>query len=365
MLLDDLPAKHFWQQVLEPLRPAQGWENLMVAVAKTLDHQSQESTDCRWLRVLCTVVAHKLHLPTQESVKEFLHYPDYGEMRIVRPKIRATEIVLDSLEERVYGEWPQKFWEQCYTDTKCFPIPSATDVAARLGTTPERVRQVYDLVVEHCSRTVSTTAIDPKHDAVFGYALYCLSLLQELLRIGASQSITARIALRTQVESLITLAYMVRKNDPELWRSYRMFGAGQAKLQYLKLEALDQVPSFVNVDTLKTLANEDLWEEYLPIELGHWNKADLRNLSIEAGIKDDYDKFYAWTSSFAHAHWGPVKDSVFDNCGNPLHRLHRIPRNSARALPDIVPDACEVADKVLDLVDKCYPGFPYRVTVQK
>jgi hypothetical protein len=364
LLLNDLPARDPWHQVLEHADTTESWKALMIAVARTLDHQSQESTDCRWGYILCVMAAGKLQLPT-ELAKEFLYYPDYGDMRKVRPSIRATELAFTSLGETEEREWPNKFWAQCYKDTGCFPLPTVSHLSTVIGTMPERVRQVYGFVVEHCNKTITTTAIDPEHDTVFGFALYCLSILQELLRIGASQSITARMALRTLVDSFITLAYLTKKNDPELWKSFRVFGAGQAKLQYLKLETLDETPSFVDVSMLKDLANEDLWEEFLPIELGHWNRADLRNLSIDAGVKDDYDKFYTWTSSYAHSHWGSVRDSVYDNCGNPLHRLHRIPRESARALPDIVPDACEVIDKILEIVEECYPGFPHRVTVQK
>ncbi len=363
LLLTDLPAKDVWSQYLEPIAPADGWKSLMVAVAKTLDHQSQESTDCRWLTILIMLASGKLHLGDEELVKEILYYPNFGDMHKVRPFIRAAEIGFDSIDQIERRDWPNTFWTQCLKDTPCFPLNPISPIAAIIGTTPDRVRHVYGLAVEHCNHTITTTAADSKHDIVFGFMLYCLNILQELLRIGASQSITGRIALRTLVESYITLVYLYIKNDPEQWKSYRVFGAGQAKLQYLKLEQLGEDPSYVNVESLKNLANEDLWEEFLPIELGHWSNADLRNLSMEAGIKDDYDKYYGWTSSFAHGHWGSMRDSVYDTCGNPLHRLHRIPRPSVRSLPDVIPDACEIVDKILGIVDKCYPGFPHRVTI--
>ncbi len=363
LLLTDLPAIDIWKELLKPITPDIGWKSLMVAVAKTLDHQSQESTDCRWLLLLCMIASGKLSLQDEELAREILDYPNYGDMKQVRSFIRSAEIGLDSANKPEERDWPNKFWEQCYKDTKCFPLGSIQHLAAVVGTTPERVRQVYESVVEHCNHTNVTTAADPRHDIVFGFALYSLSILQELLRIGASQSITARISLRTLIESYITLVYLLRKNDPELWKTFRVFGAGQAKLQYLKLEDLAEIPSYVDVETLKILANEDLWEEFLPIELGHWNKADLRNLSIEAGSKDDYDKYYAWTSSFTHGHWGSMRESVYDTCGNPLHRLHRIPRRTTRALPDVIPDACEIIDKILRAVDECYPGFPHRVSI--
>ena len=106
------------------------------------------------------------------------------------------------------------------------------------------------------------------------------------------------------------MAYLIQKNDPDVWRSYRVFGAGQAKLQYLKLDDASQDISYVDINKLIELANEDMWEEYLPIELGHWVNSNLRDLSIASGKKDVYDEFYAWTSTYAHGHWGAIRDSV-------------------------------------------------------
>jgi hypothetical protein len=51
MVLDDFPGKQQWKRYLGEGTPEEGWKTLMRAVAHTLDHQSQESTDCRWFRV--------------------------------------------------------------------------------------------------------------------------------------------------------------------------------------------------------------------------------------------------------------------------------------------------------------------------
>jgi hypothetical protein len=98
------------------------------------------------------------------------------------------------------------------------------------------------------------------------------------------------------------------------------------KLALLKLADSQVLPDYVSVETLNALANEDMWQELLPIDLGHWDKANLRSLSERAEVKDEYDRFYPWTSTYSHGHWGAMRDSVFEVCGNPLHRLHRIPR---------------------------------------
>ena len=228
----------------------------------------------------------------------------------------------------------------------------------------ERFNEVWDFLVKHTHNTQTTSGVDAQHDTVFGMGFYCLRLLQELLPIGSCNSISARTILRTIAECYITLAYLVKKNDVELWQSYRIYGAGQAKLAFLKLDESTDEPSYVNVQTLEQLANEDMWQEYLNIDLGHWDNTDLRKMSIEAGVKDVYDQFYGWTSTFAHGHWGAIRDTVFDTCGNPLHRFHRIPLQSVRPLPDVIPDACELIDKILELVSQLYPDFPHRITLK-
>ncbi|MFW9258660.1 DUF5677 domain-containing protein [Nostoc sp. CALU 546] len=372
LLLQSLPGYQSWAQSLSDILTQPTWEPLMNAVANTLDHQSQAATDCRWLRLVCTMTAGKLLFPSslEETAKEIAYYPNYGDMRKVRPTIRAAEISLDmskppiSLDTESHLNWSQEFWKQCLIATPCFPLHfSKTHEKLTIGTSVEQVRQVYELLVEHCYLTTNTSAIDARHDTVFGLAFYCFALIEELLRIGNSHSIMGRTALRTIVECYITLAYLIHTNDVELWKSYRVFGAGQAKLAFLKLDESGTQSSYVDIEGLERLANEDMWQEYLPVNIGHWEKSNLRQMSETAGVKDIYDRFYSWTSTFLHGHWGGVRDIVFDTCGNPLHRLHRIPRKYPRPQPDVIPDTCELIDKILDLVSAVYPKFSPRITI--
>jgi hypothetical protein len=78
-LLEDLPARECWCNALETPDEAEDWELLKVAVALTLDHASQEATDCRWARVLFVMAAGKLLFPqeelAEEVAKEIHYYP--------------------------------------------------------------------------------------------------------------------------------------------------------------------------------------------------------------------------------------------------------------------------------------------------
>jgi hypothetical protein len=364
LLLENLPAREKWLKALTIEDDQPDISLLMNAVAKTLDHQSQEATDCRWMRILAMVAGGRLKLPSEEIAKEFAYYPDYGDMRKVRPSIRATEGAFSNATDKK-TEWPEKFWDECWRKSTCFPLNISGDQHSLLvGTNETQLKTVYIELIKHFFNTNKTTAIDVQHDIVFGIALYCLSLLKELLRIGNSQSILSRLALRTLLECFVTISYLFKQSNSELWKSYRVFGSGQAKLSFLKLDEDFKRPSFIDLETLRELANEDIWQEFLPINIGHWEKANLRKLSEVAQVKDDYDRFYPWTSAYVHGHWGPIRETVFTICGNPLHRLHRIPLEVVKTLPDVISDACILTDKVLNIVSKCYPDFPHRVTIQ-
>ena len=371
LLLDELPGREAWAKALNIGRINDDWSPLMESVGHTLWHQTQESTDCRWLTVLCWMMAGKMKMAfekfeeSRQWANEILYYPDYGDQSKVGASIRSAEIMAETLSSSQSG-WAAKFWNECLAKTPCFPFnTNFPKMEISTGTTRERLSKVYDCLVEHTHCTRITSGVDARHDTVFGLGLYSLGLLKELLQVGSCNSISARTTLRTIAESFITLAYLAKEDDAELWQEYRVYGTGQAKKVFLKLDdSKTETPSFVDQATLEELANEDMWQEFQTIDLGHWANTNLRKMSEEAGVKDDYDRFYDWTSTFSHGHWSAIRDAVFDTCGNPLHRLHRIPRQSPRALPDVVLDACQLVDKILEIISQLYPHFQDKVTLE-
>jgi len=366
LMFDSLPAKDIWARALSSADDSISWEPLAHAVAKTLDHQSQDATDCRWVRVYCMMLGGKLKLPTEELVNEIYHYPNFGDMRKVRPSIRACEMSFGMLSESRHT-WPAEFWKECYAKTPCIPLNVKPDYKYKIDSKDliDRFADIYVKLANHLVNTSDRTDINPRHDTIFGTALFTVLLLRELLKTDNRISISGRLALRTVVECYITLSYLVKKDDEELWKSYRVFGSGQAKLSWLKYQDMEIVPGFVDLDMLKHLANEDMWLEYVQINLGHWERSNLRKMSEDCGLKEVYDKYYSWSSTYTHGHWGAIRETIFDTCGNPLHRLHRIPSAKAPNHPDVVPDVVQLIDWILDLVSMCFPEFKDRFDLQK
>jgi hypothetical protein len=360
LLFESLPARPDWQVRLpEPDEQSVGL--LMHAVGLTLYHQTQEATDCRWVSVAAQVVSGRFQMPNHgEQLKQVLEYPNYGDLREVRPMIRSAEMIRNPMEP-IDLTWPHAFWAEAWAKTPCHSFPrKGTATIAKPGTTVNRISETKSLLKQHWVATHSTTAIDAKHDAVFGIAFYGLRILGEVIQIGGGTTILSRLGLRSILEALITLHYLKFKNSDDLWKSWRVYGAGQAKLNSLKMD--ETPPEYISAETLREIANEDVMEEFVSIKLGHWTNSDLRSMAQTCGMKELYDRYYSWSSGFGHAQWGAVRESVFETCSNPLHRLHRYP-HADNPLNEMVPDAVMLADLILEDVSAIIPVFLPRLAL--
>jgi len=359
-LFKTLPARSTWDKFLPQIAPDP--ELLMEAVGATLWHQSQEATDCRWTKVMAQVVAGKFHVPG-EIVTQWLGYPNEGDQRSVRPSIRAAEMAENPLEPRDLT-WPKAFWQEAWENTPCLELaPARSIVLPDTIVTRPRIQKAVELLGSHWNQTHSTTAVDAKHDGVFGMSFYALRILEEMLGIGVESSVLGRLGLRTILEVHINLRVLLGNDDDALWQKWRTYGAAQAKLNALKFDETVDPPRYIDVESIERIAGEDLWEEFLKINLASWSGTDLRRMSEQSGLKGTYDKFYSWTSGYAHGMWGPIRESCYQTCGNPLHRLHRYP--SRNVLQDTLDDAAELVDEILGDLDKAYPEFPHRLARQE
>jgi len=357
LFLDALPGIDRWRTVLDVQPTREDWFTLADAVAHSFDHQSETSTDIRWLKIVIKMISGKLKLPYEmrERVEQVLQFPDKGDMRSVRPFIRAGEMTFRRQPPSV---WIASFWAQLMAHTGCLDGSKEQDYS-ELAPVVLDLRTILDVRTAVVARfhTVKTPRrTDARLDSTFGLALYALSLLEEISAPPISQLILGRMGLRSMAEVVIALSYLLKKDTAALWTTYRNYGTGVAKLAFLKLErTVGDAPSFVDPDTLEQIANEDVWQEFVNINLGHWVNLNVRDLGIEGDAKEIYDAYYDWTSTYSHGQWGAVRDSNFITCHNPLHRLHRIPRPLHRLLPSVVPDAAKLANRALELLEQAYP----------
>lgn len=367
LLLDELPDRNHWKSHLPEPESENGWAALAAAVAQCMDRRARQAIDIRCLRVMFLALQHRLLLQkgiSEDIVDMFCAYPEQND-----PNPEADAVIVSMEGITAHGpdasdstNWSNAFWRECLRKTRCIPANlKAPDSGFEYEPAKKRWGEIYGGLFRHFFTTLTTTAVDPKHDAVFGLALYAMSLMTGMMRPHSTRP-SGRHLLRSLAEVQITLAYLSEKDDEKHWRMYRSHGTGQAKLAFLKLVEHERgdLPKHVDLRILEDLANADAWQEFVPIDLGQWANLTVRKMAEEAGIKSIYDAYYVWPSGFVHGHWGAVRDSVFDICASPLHRFHRIPRPMRTDMSDVCFDAVELVNRVLESVNRCYPSFTPR-----
>lgn len=357
LLLDCIPGYERWCKALAVEANDDDWNLLARSIAGVIDHQSEASTDIRWFKLVLPIISGRMMFPESEAerLEELRLFPYQGDMRSVRPFIRSGEMVL---RRNPPSPWVDAFWSLAMDKTGCID-PSEGEAYAFIDTeiNPDALYAARDEVVARFHRSSSSLRVDPKLDSAFGLALYALSTLEEIGLHRIQTRIIGAISLRALAEVSITLRYLAHIDTHDMWQSYRVYGAGQAKLAFLKLQQLQgDLPSFIDEDAIHVIANEDVWQEFLNIDVGHWANSNLRKLATECGAKDTYDRYYDWSSSFIHGNWAAVRDTNFVTCHNALHRLHRIPRVAHRTLSSVEPDCVDLVNEVISLLEQLYPS---------
>ena len=357
LLIDDLPGIARWKKEIGVEPTGDDWNTLALSIAKVLDHQSEASTDIRWFKAMIAIVSGRMHFHSSfaEMLEEFRLFPDKGDMRSVRPSIRSMEMTLRRSHP---AEWIAKFWSQALSGTQCIdPSEGQGYTFIDTGVDPKTLYAARDGVIERFRKNIQAERVDARLDSAFGLVLYALSILEEIGMHRIHTRIIGVVSLRSLAEVCITFRYLAHTDSPAMWQSYRIYGAGQAKLAFLKTQqAHGDLPNFLDESALHSIANEDAWQEFVEMDIGHWANSNLRKLATDCGAKDIYDKYYDWSSGFIHGNWAAVRDTNFVSCHNPLHRLHRIPRVAHRSLSSVEPDAINLINGMIEVLEALFPS---------
>lgn len=342
--------------------PETGISHLKAAVLRLLDSKSVHSTRCRML-ALARLMKHGklLFSPKIRSAELFSKYPSglsEEEQRRVESWARATfgsvtPVLLES------ADWAPYFWRHNYQISVCEPVGQpptegqplskelSETIIAQITDAIGRLRSVIDEAATQAPLDIYEIN---KDEVLFGllsrqFRLFTAVALD--VRLWAPD--LARMLLRPMADALITLKWLISRNDPALFDKFKTFSAGKRKLLKLHIEEfadgarldLAELESY-----LSDSVNEEIWEELLPIDLGaNFADVNMRKMALEVGLDHLYKLVFSPSSAEVHGEWMSLKEFNLQRCGNPLHRFHRLPRLSP--LPVLDPDAVVQAAHIL------------------
>ncbi len=334
--------------------------------------QSDVSTRAKFIALSRWAKAGKLRLPHDSVMVElFPRYPhglDEEEKKLAESMARAAFGALvgaaaqDQAKEGV--DWGQEFWRSNWRKFACsFRDPS---VASSDTNEVERAHEALQGQAQAIHRRfleVAQTA-DPdlyspdRFEVLTGITAASIRAVAGASRTPLLWSAEHGVPiLRSIVESLIVLRWLVKRDDPSMFRRFKDYGVGRLKLLKLHLQeyldAQDEPSEELQAyaDYLQAEVNQDTFEEYQEIDLsGTFSGLDARKMAAEVDMEIEYRFVYAPTSAAAHREWTTLDRYSLERCENPLHRWHRMPRRDLSVLigPEIIETGLSMAEDMVD-----------------
>jgi hypothetical protein len=301
----------------------------------------------------------KLHFSeqTKSAAEAFGQYPltehNADKMKMYRPAIRSMEGI--DFENNDYS-FSKYFWIEIGTIDECKPIYIKYD---------KRKTDMESLLID--SRNAIDYAIgvnkealleEIKFSVITGSICYALKIFEEISINKLDNCILARHGIRTILEVIIIIKYLLKKENskPEIWNEYKTYGISKYKLILLKSREKTNDPKSHFVEPIvDILVNEIMWEEFIDIDLKYFDQQGIREKCIDVGEKDTYDILYDYDSSFVHGLWGSIRESSMLPCDNVNHKYHTVPDvYNNQKLPSVMDDAEKAIIKLMQLFGGLY-----------
>ena len=333
-------------------------ETLIQTMREIMDHQSNEATDIRFVALYFTLLSGRVHL-LKEHIDILATYPEAKHddeiMRMVRPFVRSTEMVVLTFEE-TDSAYLKGFWRCVSEMTECSIFAIEFPEEAR-GITAymENLHGVFSYLSELFS---ATNPLDEKMNVLLGIATYSYKRLKEIYEHQLFNSISGRSCVRVLIEDYIMMKYLVKNESfhDNIWRDYQLYGMGLYKLVLARHRERSISEEFhFDAKYIEALVNEFEDEEFINMDTRYFDNQNIRLKAESVDEKDLFGLYYDYDSSFEHGLWGAVRESSLLKCNNPAHKYHCVPDiEDATRLKTVLPDCIMVMNKTVSFLNELY-----------
>lgn len=336
-------------------------ETIIQTMRDIMDHQSNESTDIRFVALYFNLLSGKVHL-LKEQVDLLTAYPTANHsdeiMRMARPTVHSHEMVILTFE-KIDSIYLKEFW-RCVsemTDCSLFVIEFPEE-QRNITAYMEKLHEVFTYLSE---LFVATDPLNEKMNVLLGIATYSYKRMKEIYEHQLFNSISGRSCVRVLIEDYIMMKYLVKNESSHdnIWRDYQLYGMGLYKLVLVRhRERGVSVESHFDERYIEALVNEFKGEEFIDMDTKYFDKHNIRLKAEDVGEKNLYGLYYDYDSSFEHGLWGAIRESSLLKCNNPAHKYHCVPDvEDETRLKTVLPDCVMVMNKTVSFLDEVY-GIP-------
>lgn len=336
-------------------------DSIIRTMREIMDHQSNESTDIRFVALYFNLLSGKLHLQ-KEQIDLLSLYPTSSHtdeiMRMVRPTVRSLEMMILTFEE-TDSTYLETFWRCISEMTECslfvieFPEENRNITAYM-----EKLHDVFSYLSD---LFISADPLNEKMSVLLGMATYSYKRLKEIYEHQLFNSISGRSCIRVLIEDYILMKYLVKNESSHnnIWRDYQLYGIGLYKLVLARYrESNITEESHFDEKYIEALINEFKAEEFIDMDTKYFDNQNIRLKAESVGEKELYGLYYDYDSSYEHGLWGAIRESSLLKCNNPAHKYHCVPDiEDEIRLKTVLPDCVMVMNKTLAFLNDLY-GIP-------
>lgn len=326
------------------------------------DHQTNKSTDIRYVVFYFCVITGKYVLP-QEYLKMLDQYRlcshEDEEMHMLRPFIRSSEVAILSIDKLDNSSYLDRFWKIISesTDCECFYIKYKEE-EVNVEILDHQLHNVFVYYQE----LLKTQPLNNKFLVLLGIATYSYKRFKELVTHSLYYEISGRSISRSLIENYIMMKYLLKQENAhsDIWTEFQYYGIGKYKLVVQKMRETGKTDekNQLNFTYLECLIGEYTNEEFLNMDLRYFDNVGIRDKAIDVGEKELYDLLYDYESQFEHGLWGAIRESALLKCDNPAHQFHCVPDiEDVQKLPSVLEDCKTVMLKTIMLLKNEF-GLP-------
>ena len=213
-----------------------------------------------------------MHLQ-RDQVELFIEYPHLSHsderMRMIRPNVRALELLLLELEE-ANVTYIQEFWRCISEMTECsmysFEFP---EEKRNISLYMENLHEIFVYLTEVFK---AVSPLDEKMNVILGIATYSYKRFKEAYEHNLFNSISGRSCVRVLIEDYIMIKYLVKNEETHknIWRDYQLYGLGLYKLVLARhRENVTSQETHFDQPLVESLVNEFKVEEFIDMDTSY------------------------------------------------------------------------------------------------
>ncbi len=198
--------------------------------------------------------------------------------------VRATWSGMQGCKDERVTPWVKSFWG-FGLDTPCLSsIERKGRDRIRLSGQLKNLIQKIDRLWKTIVKSQPRHSLLLQSDVVLGLTCRVWRFMHHIVEASAAgNGEMAEVAARCQWDSVITLEWLMKRDDPELFGRYRIYSAGKAKAMLEKLRGNEdkyggQELAESQKKTFQSEIQEDvgIWEQLMNEERGGWTKEGTR-----------------------------------------------------------------------------------------